>query len=190
MIKRGKLYQCLASVDGKAFTTYAVIPWEKGSPTKVGLVAKNGPRQGDKEAQFDFFELSKLTDAQRDDPAYKIRRALLGTWKAAERRVDGKPITQDPVTHLIATPGTLTLKEKTSFVMSYAVDPATTPNRITLIPRHHGVGPLLNGVFSLDGDTLTLCLNPNPNGPAPKSLKSAEGDGQLFLTLKRQQDEQ
>ena len=121
----------------------------------------------------------------RNDPVFKMRRALLGTWKAVDRQVNGKPITKGPVTRLIVTPGTLTLREKTSLVVSYTVDPTTTPNRITLIPRKHGVGQLLNGVFSLDGDTLTLCLNPKLNGPAPDSLESVEGDGYLLLKLQR-----
>ena len=190
VIKRGNLYQCLASVDGKTFTTYGVIPWADGSPKKLGLVAKNGPREGDVEAQFDFFELRNLTDAERDDPVFEMRRALLGTWKAVDRQVNGKPLTKGPAPLLIATPGTLTLREKGALVVSYTVDPTATPNRITLITRNHGVGQLLNAVFSLDGDTLTICLNPKPNGPAPDSLESVEGDGHIFLKLKRHEDGQ
>ncbi len=190
VIKRGNLYQCAASLDGKTFTTYGVIPWADGSPKKVGLVAKNGPREGDKEAQFDFFELRNLTDAERDDPVFEMRRALLGKWKVVGKMVNGKTLTEGPAAVLVATPGTLRLQEKGSLVVSYTVDPTATPNRITLIPRQHGVGHLLNGVFSLDGDTLTLCLNPKPNGPAPDALESAEGDGHLFLRLERSQDEQ
>ena len=185
IIKRGNLYQCAVSSDGKTFTTYGVIPWGDGSPKKVGLVAKNGPREGDMEAQFDFFELRGLTDAEKDDPAYNLRRALLGKWKAVDRQVNGKPITKGPATFLIAEPGMLTLKERGSLVLSYTVDPTATPNRITLIPREHAVGKLLNGVFSLEGDVLTLCLNPKPNGPVPKKLETAKGDGHMLLKLQR-----
>jgi hypothetical protein len=34
VIKRGELYQCLASVDGENFVTYAIIPYNDGTPTK------------------------------------------------------------------------------------------------------------------------------------------------------------
>ena len=185
VIKRGSQYQCAASLDGKEFTTYAIIPWGDGSPKKVGLVAKNGPREGDMEAQFDFFELRNLTEAERDDPAYKVRRALLGKWKAVARQFSGKPVTKGPATQLIVTPGTLALHEGQKLVMSYTVDPTTTPNRITLISRQHGVGQLLNGIYSLEEDTLTICLNPKLNAPPPDSLETIEGDGRMLLKLER-----
>jgi hypothetical protein len=187
-IKRGNVFQCLASQDGRTWTTYAAIPWGDGSLKKVGLVAKNGPREGDLEAQFDFFELRKPTEAELADPVYRVRRALLGNWKAAERKIGGKAVTQGPDTLLIATPGTLTLKERSNLVVSYTIDLSASPNRITLIPRAHGIGQLLNGVYSLEGDTLTLCLNPNVNGEPPETLESKEGDGFLFLKMQRQEE--
>ena len=66
------------------------------------------------------------------------------------------------------TPGTLTLTEARKLATSYAVDLAGTPNRITLIPRAHGVGQLLNGIFSFDGDTLTLCSIPKSTASLPR----------------------
>ncbi len=185
VIKRGDHYQCSASNDGKEFITYCILPWPNRSSKRVGLVAKNGPREGDKEAQFDFFELRNLTAAERDDPVFEMRRALLGKWKVVGKMVNGKTLTEGPAALLVATPGTLRLQEKGALLVSYTVDPTTTPNRITLIPRQHGVDHLLNGVFSLDGDTLTLCLNPKPNGPAPDSLESVEGDGCMLLKFQR-----
>ncbi|OHB76407.1 MAG: hypothetical protein A2W31_09660 [Planctomycetes bacterium RBG_16_64_10] len=185
IIKRGNLYQCAASLDDKTFTTYGVIPWGDGSPRKVGLVAKNGPREGDMEAQFDFFELRSLTDAERDDPTCDVRRALWGKWTAVDRQLNGKPVTKGPATQLIVQPGTLILQEQGSLEMSYTVDPIATPNRIALIPRQRGVSPLLNGIFSLEGDTLTLCLNPKLNGPAPDKLETTQGDGYMLLKFQR-----
>jgi uncharacterized protein (TIGR03067 family) len=185
--KRGNLYQCAASLDGKTFTTYGVMPWGDGSPKKVGLLAKNGngTSEGEIEAQFDFFELRGLTDTEKDDPTCAVRHALLGKWKAVDRQISGKPITKGPAVQLTVQPGTLTLQEKSSLVVSYTVDPTTTPNRITLIPRQRGVGPILNGIFSLEGDTLVLCLNPKLNGPAPDTLKTTDGDGHMLLKLQR-----
>lgn len=190
VIKRGNHYQCAASLDGKEFTTYAVIPWGDGSPKKVGLVAKNGPREGDMEAQFDFFKLRRPTEAERDDPAYKARVALVGTWKAATRRFDGKRVTKGPATQLIVTLGTLTLDEGQKMIMTYTVDPTTSPNRITLIAQKHGVGRLLNGIYSLEEETLTICLNTKLNGPPPDSLETTEGDGRMLLKLERADESQ
>jgi len=187
VIKRGDQFQFLASMDdGKSFTTYGVIPWGDGSPKKIGLVAKNGPRHGDLEAQFDFFELREATEKELACPVFPLRRSLLGNWRAVERQVDGKPVTKGPDTLLMATPGKLTLKEKRQMPMAYTVDLTTDPHSITLIPRSHGVGPLLNGVFALDGDTLTLRLNPKLNAARPTSLEPKAGDGHLFLKFKRE----
>ena len=188
VIKRGNIFQCMASEDGESWTTYFAKPWGDGSLNKVGLVAKNGPRQGDLEAQFDFFELRKPTKAELADPVYELRQSLLGKWKAVERKVDGKPVTEGPNTTLTVTPGTLKLTEQRSLATSYTVDLKATPNRITLIPRAHGVGQLLNGVFSLDDDTLTLCLNPKINAKPPERLETKEGDGYLFLKLEREDE--
>ncbi len=185
VIKRGNLYQCAASLDGKTFTTYGVIPWGNGRPKRVGLVAKNGPRQGDQEAQFNFFELRRLTGAEQADPAYQVRRALLGTWKAVGRQFDGKPITKNQPTTLVFTPGALAFEEGRKLVMSYTIDPSATPSRIALIARQHGVGRLLNGIYSLEEDRLGLCLNPHTNAPPPESLQSKTGDGLLWMELQR-----
>ena len=188
VVKRGDQYQSCASLDGKEFTTYGIAVWSDGSPKKIGLVAKNGPREGDLEAQFDFFELRALTDAERSDPVYKVRRELLGTWTAVARRISGKPVTKKPVTTLTVTPGTFTLQDGKKLILSYTIDPTATPGRITFITRQYGVGQLLNGIYTLDDDTLTLCLNTKPNAPRPESLKTTEGDGRMLLEFKRTAD--
>ena len=185
-IKRGNVYQCLASEDGKTWTTHFVVPWGDGKLKKVGLVAKNGPSPGDMEAQFDFFELRRPTQEELDDPVYTLRRALWGNWKAVARKVNGKEVAKGPVTQLSIVPGRLTLKEKRGFPCAYTVDLDATPNRITLYPLNLGVGPQLNGLFALDGDALTLCLNPKPGGEAPGTLEPKEGDGSLFMKLERE----
>ncbi len=190
VIKRGNIFQCLASEDGKTWTTYFDMPWGDGSLKKVGLVAKNGPVEGDMEAQFDFFELRKPTEEELADPVYKLRQELQGTWRAVERKISGKPVSEGPDTLLTVTPGTLTLKEKRNLVVSYTVDLNVSPHRIVLIPRAHGIGQLLNGVFCLEGNSLTIVVNPKVNGPMPEELDSKEGDGYLFLRMQREKSEE
>ena len=96
VIKRGNIFQCLASEDGESWTTYFAMPWGDGSLKKVGLVAKNGPRQGDLEAQFDFFELRKLTEAEVADPVYELRRSLLASGRPSNERSMGNPSPKGP----------------------------------------------------------------------------------------------
>lgn len=189
VIKRGTQYQCMASLDGKSFTTYAVIPWETGTTKKVGLVAKNGPTHPEMEAQFDFFEVRELTEAERNDPAYTVRRNLQGEWTAGEQYVSGKALTDSPGAKVAFTPGTMTFDGAEKLSVSFVVDPAATPNRITLIPRKRGVGPLLHGIYSLDGDTLELCINLAINGAPPRAFETKDGDGCMLLKLQRAEPE-
>ena len=185
VIKRGTYYQCMASVDGKTFTTYAVIPWETGTTKKVGLLAKNGPAHPEMEAQFDFFELRELTEAERNDPAYSVRRNLQGEWTAAEQRVSGKALTDSLDAKVTFAPGAMTFEGAEELSVSYIVDPTADPNRITLIPRKRGVGPLLHGIYSLNGDTLDLCINLEINGKPPQAFDTKPNDRHMLLKLKR-----
>jgi uncharacterized protein (TIGR03067 family) len=183
VIKRGELYQCLASVDGETFTTYAVIPYKDGTPTKVGLIAKNGPREGELPVQFDFFELRGLTEEEQNDEAFHIRMELRKKWKAVERALSGTPITEGPDTYINTWPGTFVLIEEEKLHLGFILDMEAEPNRITLVARQRGVGKLLNGIFSLEGDELTICLNTVLNGPAPEAFETVEGDGLMLLKL-------
>jgi RNA polymerase sigma factor (sigma-70 family) len=57
--KRGNLYDCSTSTDGRHFIRRGTVDWGKGGPRQVGLIAQNGGEPGvpEVEAQFEFFEL-------------------------------------------------------------------------------------------------------------------------------------
>jgi len=66
MIKNGNKYLVASSLDGEHYHIIGVEKWGNGSPSKIGLVAKNGGR-GTKnvDANFDFFEIRPITDGQK-----------------------------------------------------------------------------------------------------------------------------
>lgn len=54
--KRGNLYDCLTSIDGRHFIKRGTLEWGKGGPKQIGLIAQNGPAP-EIEAHFEYFEL-------------------------------------------------------------------------------------------------------------------------------------
>jgi hypothetical protein len=43
----------------------------------------------------------------------------------------------------------------------------------------------VNGLYSLDDDSLVICLGLDPEAPASTKLETTEGDRQLLITLRR-----
>lgn len=188
VVKRGSRYECSSSNDGKTFTPYADIPWGKGDAKQVGILAKNGnmPTARDVDAKFDFFEFRSATTEEKDDPAQRERLKLLGTWRADSGKVSGKPMSKPSVTNVTIEPGKFILTEGTrSVVSSYVVDSTASPKRVTVYMRSGATWTPLNWAYAVEGDRLTLCVNPKPGGEAPKSLESVDNDGLMLLNLVR-----
>jgi hypothetical protein len=57
--KRGNLYDCSTSTDGRHFVKRGTVEWGKRGPKRLGLIAQNGGEAGVPEidAQFELFEL-------------------------------------------------------------------------------------------------------------------------------------
>lgn len=57
VIKRGDVYECSYSIDGKYFDVLCERKWSSGAPAKIGLIAKNGGSSvaAELDAQFEFF---------------------------------------------------------------------------------------------------------------------------------------
>jgi hypothetical protein len=64
--KRGALYRCLTSLDGKSFEVQGEVPWVDRTPKRVGVFANNGsfwPEPTpvpDLDASFEFFEVATV----------------------------------------------------------------------------------------------------------------------------------
>jgi uncharacterized protein (TIGR03067 family) len=73
---------------------------------------------------------------------------------------------------------------------SYKVDPKKDPAEIDLIPPPDKKEPTLQGIYRLDGDTLTLCFGRGgPGAERPKKFESPEGAETVVMTLKRAKKE-
>jgi uncharacterized protein (TIGR03067 family) len=65
----------------------------------------------------------------------------------------------------------------------FTVDPRSRPKSIDTTRRTH----LERGIYALDGDTLTLCVNLEAGGERPTDFATASGQRHALIVLKRHQ---
>ncbi|NUQ66403.1 MAG: DUF1349 domain-containing protein, partial [Pirellulales bacterium] len=188
LVKRGNVYECSSSDDGKTFHVYADVAWGTAPPKQVGLLAKNGSssRLGGVDAVFDFFEFRRITREEKNDPSPGARAKLLGSWKVVAGQLDGKPMASPESTSFTVTASEFTLAENTrKLVGSYRFGGCEVPKTLTLYARTGTMLTPLNWAYTVQEDELVLCLTPKADAPAPDRLESRAGDGRMLITLKR-----
>ena len=162
--KRGKLYQYAYSIDGENYTVVGEKPWGNGAPKWVGIYAKNGgnPEAADIDAQFDFFEVRSLTDAEKNDPLHLERQKLQGAWEVVSFANSGEPMKDASLDRFVFDDGQLTVGEKTETLKTqYTLDIAKKPKQLVL-SAFFGQGMPVRAVYSLNEDTLIDLPRPSP----------------------------
>jgi uncharacterized protein (TIGR03067 family) len=185
--KHGKLYQYAYSTDGQNYGVVGEKPWGNGAPKWVGAFAKNGgnPLAADIDAQFDFFEVRSLTDAEKNDPVHLERQKLQGVWEVVSFRTSGKAV-DAPLSRFAFDDGQLTVSEKTETLKTeYTLEVAAKPKQLTLSAFFSQQGTPVRAIYSLEGDTLVICLDPRPGAAPPTELETKESDGRFLITLHR-----
>ncbi|NLS96531.1 MAG: DUF1349 domain-containing protein [Planctomycetaceae bacterium] len=187
VVKRGKIYECSSSNDGKNFTSTADFTWDD-TPRLVGILAKNGGRPDAREidARFDSFEFRVLTVEEKEDPAQLERLSLSGVWNVVSGELGGKKMTNPAVANITIQPGKFILREKARSVTgSWVIDTARNPKTLTVYLRSGVKLTPLNWAYAIEGDKLTLCTVAKPDAEAPDSLETKEGDTRMLLKLQR-----
>jgi len=123
-------------------------------------------------------------------PAEEAHKKLQGTWTATQAERDGKAA-DDVVGHRLSFPGNqfqIQSKDgKLLYAGSFRVDPSMNPMAIDF---EHTEGTLKGkawkGIYTLDGDTLTICDNaPNLDKGRPATFEAKGGSGYVLITFKR-----
>ncbi len=186
LIKRGKTYERAYSTDGNKFVSAGERDWGNGNPEWIGILAKNGPTgAGDIDAVFDFFEARSLTDAEKSNPVYVERQKLEGTWEVISCMLNGKSLENTSFSQFVFDGASVTVKEKTQSIKTeFTLDVTREPKRLALSALSRQAKRPANGVYSLEGETLVICLALEPNAPAPTELETKEGDSRLLITLR------
>ena len=135
--------------------------------------------------------------APAKDPPKKEPPSIVGEW-AGEKAVSGGkelPVPDGGVVFTFTADGGVIFKEagrgrEDRAGATYKVDPKKDPAEIDLIPPPDKKEPMLQGIYKLDGDTLTLCFGRGrPGAERPKSFESPEGAETVVMTLKRKKKE-
>jgi uncharacterized protein (TIGR03067 family) len=121
-------------------------------------------------------------DLKKDAP-------IVGEWVGVKALAGGKDrsVPAGGVTFTFAADGKFIAKEgkrEKPDEGTYKLDPAKDPAEIDIIPsadkKERGV---IQGIYKVDGDTLTICLSSEPGVERPKKFESPRGV--MLMTFKR-----
>ena len=191
IIKRGKSYEHLYSYDGRQYTAVGEKTWGSGTPKWVGILAKNGgnPEADDIAACFDFFELRRLTAAEKNDPLHLDVQRLQGTWKVRSCRISGKVLAESTLSRFVFGEDGLTAREGSEALKSeYKLDVSKKPKQLVLSSLFGQPGRSVRAIYSLEGDKLLICFDPRPGAATPDKLETKEGDDRWLVTLEREKE--
>jgi hypothetical protein len=187
LIKRGNVYERAFSTDGEEYKVIGEAVWGDGSPQQLGIVACNGPLEDNEiDAQFDFFQIRKLTVKERQNPVYLQRQKLAGAWEVVTTKVNGEDLTEGPITEFEFDGGNVSFVIQGQLTeVDYLLNVDSEPKGFTMSSLTVGAKEPVNGNYSIDDDQLILCLSLPPGTPAPNKLETLENDGHILLTLQR-----
>src|SRR5262249_21025282 len=118
-----------------------------------------------------------------------------GTWVIVSVEVEGKPLPQGQLDELkqiewVVTKGRVAARkkgEKKEVTLTFKIDPKTKPKSVDLTV-HDPAGKdslTLKGIYSLDGDKLTLCGPVVPEGERPTDFTAKAKSGRMLGVFKR-----
>jgi uncharacterized protein (TIGR03067 family) len=123
-------------------------------------------------------------------PAEDPQKQLQGTWTATKAERDGNTA-DDVVGHRLSFTGNRFQIQSEDGTLLYAgtirVDPSAKPVAIDF-EHTEGVlkGKAWQGIYALNGDTLTVCDNaPNLDKGRPATFEAPSGSGYVLITFKR-----
>jgi uncharacterized protein (TIGR03067 family) len=136
-----------------------------------------------------LFVVLCLLAADKDDPSRKDHDRMQGEW-AAERFVsNGTALENDDAQAYFRT-----IKGDTYTVFrfrkkvgsgTFKLDATKTPKHIDLVPANMPKGTVIQGIYKLDNDTLTLCYAA-PGKKRPAAFESKEGSGDTLTVWKKE----
>jgi uncharacterized protein (TIGR03067 family) len=122
--------------------------------------------------------------------AEEAPKPLQGTWTATKAERDGQAA-DDVVGHRLSFTGNrfqIQSKDgKPLYAGTVRVDPSATPAAIDFEHTEGALkGKAWQGIYALDGDTLTVCDNaPNLDKGRPAVFEATSGSGYVLITFTR-----
>ncbi len=129
--------------------------------------------------------------ARADDKAKPTdQEKIQGKWTFVSGESDGKPVAADKIAKSVVVIGKDTIlvrdgNNKTTWEVSYRIDPTKSPRTITMqLTEGEFKGQKTEGIYQLEGDSLKLCYA-LPGGTRPAGFTTKEGGKTNCFTLKR-----
>ncbi len=116
---------------------------------------------------------------------------IVGEWVGEKAVAGGKeqPVPPGGITFAFAADGKLVVKEgakEKGDTGTYKIDPKKDPAEIDIVPPEGKNEPTTQGIYKIDGDTLTLCFSRGKAGAGrPAKFEDPEGSDTIVITLKR-----
>ncbi|MEM6469235.1 MAG: DUF1349 domain-containing protein [Planctomycetota bacterium] len=192
VVKRGNVYERLYSHDGEQFESDGELAWGDGAPKKLGVIAQNGPaRAASIKASFDFFEVRKLTEEEKEDSRQKMREELEGAWSVVRCRCDGVDLDDPPIRKYEFDNTSLTFFQNGQpMTVEYQLTHEVEPFGFVMSYPEGNTSTRSKGIYRFDRKTgeLTICLTLEKDKTAPDEFTTEPGDGRLLMTLERESD--
>lgn len=124
------------------------------------------------------------------DPAKKDPPSIVGEWNG-EKAISGgkeKPAPEGGIVFIFAADGKLSVQEGNRGKpegATYKIDPKKDPAEIDFIPPPDKKEPNVQGIYKIEGDTLTICISGGPDAVRPTKFESPEGARTMLMILKR-----
>lgn len=124
------------------------------------------------------------------EPPAKDSPSIVGEWVGEKAVAGGKeqPVPEGGITFIFAADGKLTIKEgkrDKNDTGTCKTDAKKDPAEIDIIPPEDKKDPTVQGIYKLDGDTLTLAFGRGKEKSRPTKFESPEGTDTIVITLKR-----
>ena len=124
-------------------------------------------------------------------PAEEAQKKLQGTWTATRAERDGKAADDVVGNRLSFTGNRFRIQSrdgKPLYSGTVRMDPSATPAAIDFKHTQGAQkGKAWKGIYTLNGDTLTVCDNaPNLDKGRPATFEAKSGSGYVLITFKRQ----
>ncbi len=126
-------------------------------------------------------------DDPKQDAIKKEMAQFQGTWKFVSMEVEGKKKPDKDFTkYTVVLQGdqwTVSEGDKIAANVTFKLDPTKKPKTIDLVDVEKK--RLIRGIYSLDGDKLTVCDRGSEKGERPTEFATKADSGLVLVVLKR-----